>query len=66
MPPELIDRLGQATSTLVRPAGALHKRLTHLGFIPVGSTPAEFRARIETEIAKWTDVVRAGNIKPNS
>lgn len=66
VPPELIDRLGQATSTLVRPGGALHKRLTDLGFIPVGSTPAEFRARIETEIAKWTDVVRAANIKPNS
>lgn len=62
--PAVVERLGQSASTLVRPGGALHQRLVELGFLPVGSTPDEFRARIEAEIRKWTDVVRAGNIKP--
>jgi tripartite-type tricarboxylate transporter receptor subunit TctC len=61
-----IDKLGRAASTLVRPGGALHKPLVERGFVPVGSTPAEFRQRVESEIQKWSAVVRAANIKPGS
>ena len=32
---------------------------------PVGSTPAEFRARIEAEIARWAPVIKAADIKVN-
>ena len=32
---------------------------------PIGSTPAEFRARIEAEIVRWAPVIRAANIKVN-
>jgi tripartite-type tricarboxylate transporter receptor subunit TctC len=32
---------------------------------PVGSTPAEFRARIEGEIERWAPVIKAANIKVN-
>jgi tripartite-type tricarboxylate transporter receptor subunit TctC len=32
---------------------------------PVGNSPAEFRARIESEIARWSPVIRAANIKVN-
>jgi tripartite-type tricarboxylate transporter receptor subunit TctC len=32
---------------------------------PIGNTPAEFRARIEGEIARWAPVIRAANIKVN-
>jgi len=35
------------------------------GYVPVGSTPAEFRARIDSEIDKWTRIIQAANIKPN-
>ena len=32
---------------------------------PVGSSPAEFRARIDGEIARWSPVIRAANVKVN-
>lgn len=61
----LAERLGKAASSTVK-SGPLNKKLVELGFIPIGSSPAEFRARIEAEITKWAEVVKAGNIKPNS
>jgi tripartite-type tricarboxylate transporter receptor subunit TctC len=61
----LVDRLGKAASGAVR-TGPLHKKLVELGFIPIGSSPAEFRARIDAEITKWAEVVKAGHIKPNN
>ncbi|MBP0495190.1 Bug family tripartite tricarboxylate transporter substrate binding protein [Pararoseomonas indoligenes] len=36
-------------------------RLATEGSEPVGSTPAEFRARLAAEIAKWGQIVREGN-----
>jgi tripartite-type tricarboxylate transporter receptor subunit TctC len=32
---------------------------------PVGNSPAEFRARIDGEIARWAPVIKAANIKVN-
>jgi tripartite-type tricarboxylate transporter receptor subunit TctC len=32
---------------------------------PIGSTPAEFRARIEAEISRWGPVIKAAGIKVN-
>jgi tripartite-type tricarboxylate transporter receptor subunit TctC len=32
---------------------------------PIGSTPAEFRARIDAEIARWGPVIKAAGIKVN-
>jgi tripartite-type tricarboxylate transporter receptor subunit TctC len=32
---------------------------------PIGSSPAEFRARIEAEIARWGPVIKAAGIKVN-
>ncbi len=32
---------------------------------PVGNSPAEFRAFIDSELARWTPVVRAANVKVN-
>jgi tripartite-type tricarboxylate transporter receptor subunit TctC len=39
------------------------KRLTEIGFDPVGSTPEEFAARMKVEIEMWGKVIRDGNIK---
>jgi tripartite-type tricarboxylate transporter receptor subunit TctC len=41
----------------------VEQRLQTLGFVPVGNTPAEFGARIKTEIAKWGKVVHDAHIK---
>jgi tripartite-type tricarboxylate transporter receptor subunit TctC len=39
------------------------KRLADLGAQPVGSTPAEFASYLKKEDAKWSEVVRKGNIR---
>jgi tripartite-type tricarboxylate transporter receptor subunit TctC len=38
-------------------------RLATEGSEPVGSTPAEFRARLATEITKWAQIVREGQFR---
>jgi tripartite-type tricarboxylate transporter receptor subunit TctC len=38
-------------------------RLVALGFDPVGSTPVAFRQQVDTELDKWTKVIRTANIK---
>ena len=45
-------------------AGALHQRLIEIGYVPAGSSPAEFRARIDQEVDKWTRIIQTANIKP--
>jgi tripartite-type tricarboxylate transporter receptor subunit TctC len=39
------------------------ERLATLGFDPVGSTPDELAAKIQSETNKWTKVVRQTNVK---
>jgi len=39
------------------------KRLNELGAEPVGSSPAQFADYLKKESAKWSEVVRKGNIK---
>jgi tripartite-type tricarboxylate transporter receptor subunit TctC len=60
-PRPTLDKLAAAAQQ-VR-SGAVHTRLQEMGFTPVGSTPDDFRARIQAEIQKWSGVVKAGNIK---
>ena len=43
----------------------LRSRLIELGYLPIGSTAEEFRVRIAADIAKWSRIVEAGNIRPN-
>jgi tripartite-type tricarboxylate transporter receptor subunit TctC len=42
----------------------VQQKLAAIGFEPIGSTPAEFTARIRTEVPKWAKVIRDANIKP--
>jgi tripartite-type tricarboxylate transporter receptor subunit TctC len=51
---DMVEALGQPD---------VKERLSMLGFEPAVSTPAEFGARIKSEIAKWDKVVRAANIR---
>jgi tripartite-type tricarboxylate transporter receptor subunit TctC len=44
---------------------AVREKLAAQLMEPVGNTPAEFRARIDGEIARWEPVIRAANIKVN-
>ncbi|WCM94751.1 tripartite tricarboxylate transporter substrate binding protein [Acidovorax sp. NCPPB 2350] len=62
IPPAVVERLSKALTTSIR-QGEMNAKLKSLGFDPVGSTPQEFSRRIQTEIAKWTDVIRKGKIQ---
>ena len=64
-PPAIIEKLSKAAIMAVH-GGPLEKRLNDMGFTPVGSSADAFRTRIDSEIAKWTRVIKAGNIKPNA
>lgn len=65
LPAALLEKLAAAAGPSVR-SGPLNSKLREMGFIPVGSTPDEFKTRIESEIRKWSAVIKAGNIKPNA
>ncbi len=62
-PPAIIGRLNAALRAIL--AGAeMRERLAALGAVPAAGPPEEFARHIETEIARWRDVVRAANLKP--
>ena len=63
-PAAIVGRLRDAAAGAVRTA-PLRGRLEELGYAPIGSTPDEFQARIAADIAKWSRIIEAGNIKPN-
>ena len=44
---------------------AVREKLAAQLMEPVGNSPAEFRARIDGEIARWAPVIKAANIKVN-
>jgi tripartite-type tricarboxylate transporter receptor subunit TctC len=39
------------------------KRLNGMGFEVVGTTPAEFKAHVQNEVAKWAQVVKQSGAK---
>jgi tripartite-type tricarboxylate transporter receptor subunit TctC len=53
---EVVEAIGTA---------AIRDRLAAQLMEPIGNTPAEFRARIDGEVARWAPVIRAANIKVN-
>ncbi|MGE0797985.1 MAG: Bug family tripartite tricarboxylate transporter substrate binding protein [Lautropia sp.] len=63
VPAEIRERVAAIAAGSVR-SGPLHKRLSDRGFTPIGSSPDEFKARIDREIDKWSGLVKAAGIKP--
>jgi tripartite-type tricarboxylate transporter receptor subunit TctC len=63
VPSAIVARLHDAAAGAVK-SEALNARLVEIGYVPVGSSPAEFRARIEAEIDKWTRIIQTANIRP--
>lgn len=60
-PAKVIDRLHQAFTAALR-APAVRQRLEAQGFEIIGSTPAEFKAYVRSEIPKWAAVVKTAGI----
>lgn len=63
-PPAIVNKLQtEVVRALNEPV--LRDKLIALGFIIVGSAPAETAQKVKTEIDKWARVIKAGNIKPD-
>lgn len=63
MPEALQERLSDEVRDILREAET-QKRLTNLGLLARGTTPAEFRAVIDEQRAKWAAIAQAHDIKP--
>jgi tripartite-type tricarboxylate transporter receptor subunit TctC len=61
-PRDIVMRLNESTARVLRtPATAT--RLQALGLTPAPGTPEEFAELIRAELARWTKIVRAANIR---
>jgi tripartite-type tricarboxylate transporter receptor subunit TctC len=60
-PKPIVDTLHREIVKIVAMAD-VKERLDALGFDPIANTPAEFAARIKTEIERWAKVIREANI----
>jgi len=61
-PAELVTRLHREVTKVTQSADFV-ERVQAQGFDVIGSTPAEFRAHIVAEVAKWRRLVREAGIK---
>ncbi len=60
-PKEIIDRLYREVVNIVAQPD-FKEKIAAVGFDVVGSTPAEFDARIKAEIGKWAKVINASGL----
>jgi tripartite-type tricarboxylate transporter receptor subunit TctC len=63
-PEAIVARINKEVTEIIRLPAIREKLATQL-MEPVGSSPAEFRAFINGEIARWGPVIKAANIKVN-
>ena len=63
-PKAIIDQINKDVVAIIKQPTVGTKLATQL-MEPVGSTPEEFRARIDGEIARWAPVIKAANVKVN-
>lgn len=61
-PAEAVAKLNAEVNAILQLAD-VRERLATLGAEPMGGTPADVAALIRTDLAKWSEVVRAANIK---
>jgi tripartite-type tricarboxylate transporter receptor subunit TctC len=64
IPDAMVGRINSLVSEAIT-SRAIREKLTAQLMEPVPDTPAEFRARIDADIARWTPVIEAANIKIN-
>ncbi|MBC7941937.1 MAG: tripartite tricarboxylate transporter substrate binding protein [Chitinophagaceae bacterium] len=62
-PPDIISRLHAAAVKALESA-AVRDRFAVMGVTPVGDRPDQFAAFIRDDFARWSKVVKDGNIKP--
>ncbi|MGE5525403.1 MAG: tripartite tricarboxylate transporter substrate binding protein [Rhodospirillaceae bacterium] len=62
-PVTIVDKLAREISTVLR-APDVAQTFNDRGIEPVGNTPAEFRAFIESETKRWLKVAQDAGVKP--
>lgn len=62
LPREIVDTLYRAAVQSVRSPDVVEKLLA-TGSTPVGSTPAEFEARIKSQLKSWGEVIRKSGMR---
>lgn len=60
-PAAIVDKVGAEAAAIVQ-SPEINKRLTDMGLIPVGSTPAEFKAVLDKDSAHWKSIIDAARI----
>jgi tripartite-type tricarboxylate transporter receptor subunit TctC len=60
----MIEKINKDVVAIIKQP-VTRKTLAGLLMEPVGSTPAQFRALINGEIARWAPVIKAANVKVN-
>ncbi|MDC7789117.1 tripartite tricarboxylate transporter substrate-binding protein [Rhodoplanes sp. TEM] len=60
-PKPIVDLLHREMIKVVKSPG-MEERFTTLGFTPIGNSPAESAAQIQTELARWAKVIGEAHI----
>nr|WP_255360126.1 tripartite tricarboxylate transporter substrate-binding protein [Cupriavidus sp. amp6] len=60
-PAPVVDRMAKEIAAATR-SPDVAKKLTDLGFVPVGGNSEDFRKLIERDIARYGQIVKAGKI----
>jgi tripartite-type tricarboxylate transporter receptor subunit TctC len=63
-PQPIIDKLHHEVVEILKLADIREKLAAQL-MEPIGNTPAEFRAKMEADVARWGPVIKAANIRIN-
>lgn len=63
-PKALIEAINQDVTEALKNRSVRDKLATQY-MEPIGNSPAEFRAVIDSEITRWSPVIKAGNVKIN-
>jgi tripartite-type tricarboxylate transporter receptor subunit TctC len=61
-PPEIVKKLSEEIAKITR-SPDMRNKLLEMGVDPVGSSPEEFKARIDSDIAKWKQIAKKAGIK---
>jgi tripartite-type tricarboxylate transporter receptor subunit TctC len=63
-PPALVEAINRDVVEALK-ARSVRDKLATQYMEPVGNSPAEFRAVIDSEIVRWSPIIKAGNVKIN-
>jgi tripartite-type tricarboxylate transporter receptor subunit TctC len=64
VPAAMIEPINREVAEAIN-SRAIRQKLTAQMMEPIPDTPAQFRARIDADLARWAPVIEAANIKIN-